>query len=135
MMQGRRDFAFGMGQALQAYNALAGPKRLWLGLHGHAPSTFPAADSAAMLAEGTQWFDHYLAADPNGIDARSRSRRAGELEAGRRLAFEAPSRAAIAQIFDASAASAVDRADRASVRRTLELPARNGHSRSSALRR
>ena len=40
-MQGRRDFAFGMGQALQAYNAVAGPKRLWLGLHGHAPSTFP----------------------------------------------------------------------------------------------
>jgi len=60
LMQGRRDFAFGMGQALQAYTSVAGPKRLWLGLHGHAPSTFPAADSAAMLAEGTQWFDRYL---------------------------------------------------------------------------
>ena len=60
LMQGRRDFAFGMGQALQAYNALAGPKRLWLGLHGHAPSTFPGPDSGVMLAEGTQWFDRYL---------------------------------------------------------------------------
>ena len=63
MMQGRRDFAFGMGQALQAYNALAGPKRLWLGLHGHAPSTFPAADSGSMLAEGAAWFDRYLRGD------------------------------------------------------------------------
>ncbi len=60
LMQGRRDFAFGMGQAFQAYNALAGPKRLWLGLHGHAPSTFPGPDSGAMLAEGAQWFDRYL---------------------------------------------------------------------------
>ena len=45
MMQGRRDFAFGLDQALQAYAQLAGPKRLWFGLHGHAPSTFPTRDS------------------------------------------------------------------------------------------
>lgn len=68
MMQGRRDFAFGMGQALQAYNALAGPKRLWLGLHGHAPSTFPAPDSGLMLAEGTQWFDRYLRGTTTTLD-------------------------------------------------------------------
>lgn len=68
MMQGRRDFAFGMGQALQAYSALAGPKRLWLGLHGHAPSTFPAADSSAMLAEGAAWFDRYLRGTGTTLD-------------------------------------------------------------------
>ncbi len=67
-MQGRRDFAFGMGQALQAYNAVAGPKRLWLGLHGHAPSTFPGPDTAAMLAEGAKWFDLHLRGLPVALD-------------------------------------------------------------------
>lgn len=60
MMQGRRDFAFGLDQALAAWRLLAGPKRLWIGLHGHAPSSFPAPDSDAMLAEGAAWFDRYL---------------------------------------------------------------------------
>jgi hypothetical protein len=63
MMQGRRDFAFGIEQALNAYRALAGPKQLWIGLHGHAPSTFPAADTPAMLAEGKRWFDRFLRGD------------------------------------------------------------------------
>ena len=68
-MQGRRDFAFGMGQGLQAYNAVAGPKRLWLGLHGHAPSTFPAADTGAMLGEGTKFFDLHLRGLPVALDS------------------------------------------------------------------
>jgi predicted acyl esterase len=63
MMQGRRDFAFGIEQALNAYRALAGPKRLWIGLHGHSPSSFPAADTPAMLAEGARWFDRFLRGD------------------------------------------------------------------------
>lgn len=68
LMQGRRDFAFGLDQARAAYAALAGPKRLWLGLHGHAPSTFPAPDSPAMLAEGAKWFDRYLRGVQGGLD-------------------------------------------------------------------
>ena len=40
-MQGRRDFAFGLDQVLTAWPLLAGPKHLWIGLHGHAPSTVP----------------------------------------------------------------------------------------------
>jgi hypothetical protein len=60
MMQGRRDFAFGMEQAMNAYRALAGPKELWLGLSGHAPSPGVAADTPAMLAEGARWFDRYV---------------------------------------------------------------------------
>ena len=67
-MQGRRDFAFGMGQALQAYNAVAGPKRLWLGLHGHAPSTFPGPDTGVMLAEGSRFFDLHLRGVPVALD-------------------------------------------------------------------
>jgi pimeloyl-ACP methyl ester carboxylesterase len=68
MMQGRRDFAFGLDQALQAWRQLAGPKRLWFGLHGHAPSTFPTRDSPVMLAEAARWFDRYLRGAPGGID-------------------------------------------------------------------
>ena len=64
MMQGRRDFAFGIDQATRAFALLAGPKRLWIGNHGHAPSSFPAADTPAMLAEGKQWFDRFLRGSP-----------------------------------------------------------------------
>lgn len=63
MMQGRRDFAFGMDQALNAYRALAGPKQLWFVLTGHAPSSGIAADTPAMLAEGARWFARYLRGD------------------------------------------------------------------------
>jgi predicted acyl esterase len=63
MMQGRRDFAFGIGQALSAYRALAGPKQLWIGLNGHAPSSGVAPDTGAMLAEGARWFDRFLRGD------------------------------------------------------------------------
>ena len=63
MMQGRRDFAFGMEHALNAYRALAGPKQLWFGLSGHAPSQGVAADTPAMLAEGARWFDRFLRGD------------------------------------------------------------------------
>ena len=60
MMQGRRDFAFGIDQATRAYSTLAGPKALWIGNHGHAPSTFPAVDTPAMMTAGKTWFDRYL---------------------------------------------------------------------------
>ncbi len=69
-MQGRRDFAFGLDQALDAWPLLAGPKHLWIGLHGHPPSTFPAPDTVAMLTEGRQWFDHYLLGAANGIEKK-----------------------------------------------------------------
>lgn len=68
MMQGRRDFLFGIDQAARAFTRLKGPKRLWLGNHGHAPSSFPASDTTAMLAEGKRWFDRFLRGQANGID-------------------------------------------------------------------
>jgi predicted acyl esterase len=70
LMQGRRDYAFGLDQATRLYRVLAGPKRLWIGNHGHPPSTFPAADTAAMLAEGRLWFDRFLRGQQNGIDRK-----------------------------------------------------------------
>jgi fermentation-respiration switch protein FrsA (DUF1100 family) len=68
LMQGRRDFAFGLDQATRAYAELKGPKRLWIGNHGHPPSTFPAADTPKMLVEGKEWFDRFLRGVKNGID-------------------------------------------------------------------
>ena len=106
MMQGRRDFAFGMDQALQAYNTLAGPKRLWLGLHGHAPSTFPGPDSPAMLAEGTQWFDHYLRGSANGIDRSKPVAVAPENWSGKPARFDAPPKP-VAQVIRLAGSSAI----------------------------
>jgi ABC-2 type transport system ATP-binding protein len=66
--QGKRDFAFGMEQAIDAYARLAGPKRLYLGNLGHAPSTFASDDMPYFLKQGRLWFDRWLKGMPNGID-------------------------------------------------------------------
>ena len=79
MMQGRRDFAFGLDQAKRAYAALAGPKRLWIGLHGHAPSSASPRDTPAMLAEGARWFDRFLRGDTSRPLAPPGRGRAGAL--------------------------------------------------------
>jgi predicted acyl esterase len=63
LMQGRRDFAFGIDQATRAFAALRGPKQLWIGLQGHAPSSGVSVDTPAMLAEGARWFDRFLRGD------------------------------------------------------------------------
>jgi predicted acyl esterase len=60
LAQGRRDFLFGINQAIAGYSALRGPKALWLGLQGHPPSTFPAADTVRLEIETHVWFDCYL---------------------------------------------------------------------------
>ena len=60
MAQGRRDFLFGIDQGAQAFRRLKGPKALYVGLHGHAPSTFPAADTGVLMARATEWFDCWL---------------------------------------------------------------------------
>jgi len=60
MAQGRRDFLFGIDQAALAFKRLKGPKLLYLGLHGHAPSTFPAADTGFLMAQVRSWFDCHL---------------------------------------------------------------------------
>ena len=60
MAQGRRDFAFGIEQGTRAFGLLKGPKTLYVGLHGHAPSTFPAADTGFLMTKVRAWFDCYL---------------------------------------------------------------------------
>jgi predicted acyl esterase len=68
LFQGRRDFAFDIDQAAAAYRALAGPKRLYVGDFGHAPSTFPGPDLGTVLGRGLDWFDRFLKGMPNGAD-------------------------------------------------------------------
>ena len=41
LIQGRHDFLFDIDQALAAYKALKGPKRLYLGDLGHPPAANP----------------------------------------------------------------------------------------------
>ena len=60
MFQGRRDFAFDISQAKAGYALLKGPKRLYVGGFGHAPSTFPGPDFAQMTSLGLAWFTKYL---------------------------------------------------------------------------
>lgn len=68
LFQGRRDFAFDIDQAVNAYKRLAGPKRLYIGDFGHAPSRFPGPDLAHVLELSTRWYDRFLKNEPNGID-------------------------------------------------------------------
>jgi predicted acyl esterase len=64
MAQGRRDFLFGIDQGSLAFRRLRGPKALYIGLHGHPPSTFPAPDTPYLLTEVRSWFDSFLRGAP-----------------------------------------------------------------------
>jgi alpha-beta hydrolase superfamily lysophospholipase len=68
MVQGRRDFAFGIEQATDAYTRLRGPKRLYLGDLGHAPATNPVGEVGVYMTEARLWLDRYLKGIPNGFD-------------------------------------------------------------------
>jgi predicted acyl esterase len=70
MIQGRRDDAFDMDQALTAFARLRGPKRLYLGDLGHPPAANPAGERAYYLTQTRLWFDRYLKGQLNGIDTR-----------------------------------------------------------------
>ncbi|MGZ4308450.1 MAG: alpha/beta hydrolase [Gaiellaceae bacterium] len=63
-MQGRRDFAFDISQAIAGYKLLAGPKELYVGDFGHSPSTFPGPDLNELLAVGQAWFTRWLVKQP-----------------------------------------------------------------------
>jgi predicted acyl esterase len=72
MVQGRRDYAFDMEEAIRAFARLRGPKRLYLGDLGHAPAANPAAEQPYYLTQVRQWFDRFLKGELNGIDTRPR---------------------------------------------------------------
>ncbi len=70
LFQGKIDFAFDLTQATGAFSRLGGPKKLYAGNFGHAPSTFPGVDGAYVLSEGVAWFDRFLRGTRNGVDAK-----------------------------------------------------------------
>ncbi len=70
LLQGRRDFAFDLDQALVPYQRLKVAKRLYIADFGHAPSTLPKGELEHVLPEGRLWFDRFLKGLPNGIDKR-----------------------------------------------------------------
>jgi pimeloyl-ACP methyl ester carboxylesterase len=83
LIQGRRDFAFDVDQALSAYRRLTVPKRLYLTNFGHAPSTKPRAELDYLLPQARLWFDRFLKGLPNGIDTRPAIELAPDPWAGR----------------------------------------------------
>jgi alpha-beta hydrolase superfamily lysophospholipase len=72
LLQGRRDFLFDIDQALAAYKALKGPKRIYLGNFGHPPGISPAEspDTTAWTSLALKWFDRFLKGTANGIDKK-----------------------------------------------------------------
>ena len=72
MLQGRRDYAFDMQEALAGFGRLRGPKRLYVGDLGHTPATNPPAEQAYYYAQVRMWFDRFLKGQLNGIDTRPR---------------------------------------------------------------
>jgi predicted acyl esterase len=62
--QGRRDFVFDREQALAGYRLVRGPKELYIGDFGHAPSTFPGPDVNAVVNEGFNFFLRWVLVPP-----------------------------------------------------------------------
>ena len=59
--QGRQDFAFGLEQGIAGWQRHSGPKALYIGPFGHAPSTFPGPDFELVMQRALQWFDVHVA--------------------------------------------------------------------------
>jgi predicted acyl esterase len=87
LFQGRRDFAFDIGQAVDAYRRLVGPKRLYVGDFGHSPSTFPGPDLSHMLELSTRWFERFLQGVPNLVDKEEPVQIATDPWNGRAVSF------------------------------------------------
>jgi hypothetical protein len=71
LLQGRRDALFPPEQMIDLYDRLHAPKRLYIGVLGHAPANDPASEEPHYMAELVAWFDHYLRGVDNGIQNRA----------------------------------------------------------------
>jgi predicted acyl esterase len=121
LFQGRRDFAFDIDQAVDAYKRLAGPKRLYVGDFGHAPSRFPGPDLVHVLDLSTRWYDRFLKGLPNGVDREKPVELATDPWAAKTASFAGmPAVKRIALVSKGRSALT----DRGKVVRTLRLPKR-----------
>ncbi len=89
LLQGRRDFAFDLDQALVPFARLKGPKRLYLADFGHPPAPLPRGELEHVLPELRLWFDRFLKGVPNGIDTRPRVEIAPDPWIGNTFSFRA----------------------------------------------
>jgi predicted acyl esterase len=122
LFQGRRDFAFDIDQATDAYRRLAGPKRLYVGDFGHSPSTFPGPDLVHVLDLSTRWYDRFLKGIPNGVDKEKPVQVASDPWSGKTASFARPP--AVKTLTLVSQARSGLSA-RGKVVRTFTLPKRN----------
>ncbi len=63
--QGRQDFAFGLEQGIAGWQRHSGPKALYIGPFGHAPSKFPGPDFELVMQRALQWFDVHVSGAPD----------------------------------------------------------------------
>ena len=100
LLQGRRDFAFDLEQALVPFARLKGPKRLYLADFGHAPAPLPAGELQHILPTGRRWFDRYLKNLPNGIDTEPSVEVAPDPWTGRTSSYrKLPARKTVRLVF------------------------------------
>jgi len=90
LFQGRRDFAFDIDQAVDAYRRLGGPKRLYIGDFGHPPSSFPGPDLVHVLDLSIRWYDRFLKGVPNGVETEKPVQVAGDPWRGEVASFAKP---------------------------------------------
>ncbi len=69
LFQGRDDWLFDISQATRAFARLNGPRKLYIGAFGHAPSSFPGPDFDYVSEQWHDWFDHFLKGRANGVEA------------------------------------------------------------------
>lgn len=129
-IQGRRDYAFDISQAKAGYNAVKGPKRLYLGDLGHAPAANPPAESAHYRTEAREWFDRYLKGLPNGIDTRPPIEIAADPWTGKTRSFKTWPKTKVMNLKLTGAKRTIAATD--SVVRTVKLPKRRLEAFGSA---
>ena len=129
-IQGRRDYAFDISQAKAGYNAVKGPKRLYLGDLGHAPAANPPAESAHYRTEAREWFDRYLKGLPNGIDTRPPVEVAADPWTGKTTSFKNWPKTKVMNLKLTGAKRTIAATD--SVVRTVKLPKRRLEAFGSA---
>jgi predicted acyl esterase len=129
-IQGRRDYAFDISQAKAGYNAVKGPKRLYLGDLGHAPAANPPAESPHYRTEAREWFDRYLKGLPNGIDTRPPIEVAADPWTGKTRSFKNWPKTKVMNLKLTGAKRTIAATD--TVVRTVKLPKRRLEAFGSA---
>jgi len=129
-IQGRRDYAFDISQARAGYNAVKGPKRLYVGDLGHAPASNPEAEKPHYLTEVREWFDRFLKGLPNGIDTRPPVEVAADPWTGKTASFKTWPKTRVMNLKLTGAKRTI--AATGSVVRTVKLPKRRLEAFGSA---